>query len=216
MSDGARSPLRRLPDGTVKQVGPLTGTQVWTVPGRANRPLAADREPPRPLAPGEHDRMCAFCVDRYLDTTPEKVRLVAPGFAELRRVPADELGDTVAEFRRFGNLFEIVSAEYWRENHGFRQPSRIVEWAQRYLASPVGRAHLERLAAIGAEASGVEVSLEEAALDLLLESGRAVASWKRAPLKRRRRVLSSGEKPPASSVRKNAARPSSTTSRAPR
>lgn len=167
MSDGAKVPIRRLPDGTVKQVGPLTGTQVWTVPGRANRPLAAPREAPRRLEPGESDRLCAFCSGRYLETTPEKVRLVGAAFDEVRRVPAAELFDTEAEFRRFGNLFEIVSAEYWRENHGFRQPARIVEWAQEYLSSPAGRVHLESLAAIRAAASGAEVSLEEAALDLL-------------------------------------------------
>lgn len=156
-----------MPDGTVKQVGPLTGTRVWTVPGRANRPLAAPRQAPRLLASSDHDRLCAFCSGRYLETTPEKTRLVGPDFAEVRHVPAGALFDTVAEFRRFGNLFEIVSAEYWRENHGFRQPAAVVEWAQAYLSTPEGRAHLESLAAIRAAASGTEVSLEEAALDLL-------------------------------------------------
>jgi galactose-1-phosphate uridylyltransferase len=140
---------------------------VWTVPGRAHRPLVAPRDDPRRLAPGEERRLCAFCVDRYLETTPEKSRLVGPGFSELRRVPADEVDDTVAEFRRFGNLFEIVSAEYWRENHGFRQPASVIEWAQDYLSSPIGRAHLEKLAAIRAAASGVTQSLEEATLDLV-------------------------------------------------
>ncbi|MFT4214603.1 MAG: DUF4921 family protein [Microbacterium sp.] len=167
VNDGARPALIRLPDGTVKQIGPLTGTRVWTVPGRANRPLEAPRENARVLGPGDHGRLCAFCTDRYLETTPEKSRLVGPDFTELRRVPASSLNDTVAEFRRFGNLFEIVSAEYWRENHGFRQPARVVEWAQEYLTDPVGRAHLESLAAIRDRASGVETSLEEAALDLL-------------------------------------------------
>lgn len=167
MSDGAQSAIVRMPDGTVKQVGPLTGTRVWTVPGRAHRPLVAPRDDPRRLAPGEERRLCAFCVDRYLETTPEKSRLVGPGFSELRRVPADEVDDTVAEFRRFGNLFEIVSAEYWRENHGFRQPASVIEWAQDYLSSPIGRAHLEKLAAIRAAASGVTQSLEEATLDLV-------------------------------------------------
>lgn len=167
MNDGARSPLRKLPDGTVKQIGPLTGTRVWTVPGRANRPLDVARDATRPLAAGEHDRLCAFCAERYLETTPEKSRLVGPQYSELRHVPAAELNDTVAEFRRFGNLFEIVSAEYWRENHGFRQPAGVVEWAREYLASPQGRAHIESLAAIRAAATGTETSLEEAALDLL-------------------------------------------------
>lgn len=167
MSEGAPTPIRRLPDGTVKQVGPLTGTRVWTVPGRANRPLDAPRDAPRTLGRGEATRLCAFCSDRTLETTPEKARLVGPHFDELRHVPAAALGDTIAEFRRFGNLFEIVSAEYWRENHGFRQPSAVVEWAQEYLSAPSGRAHIESLAAIRAAATGEHVSTEEAALDLL-------------------------------------------------
>lgn len=167
MGDGARSAIRRLPDGTVKQVGPLTGTRVWTVPGRANRPLATPPEHARTLAPGEEGRLCAFCSDRYLETTPEKARLVGPDFTEVRHVAASDLTDTTAEFRRFGNLFEIVSAEYWRENHGFRQPAAVFEWAQEYLSDPVGRVHIEKLAEIRAAATGTTVSLEEAALDLL-------------------------------------------------
>ncbi|WP_374699897.1 DUF4921 family protein [Microbacterium sp. B24] len=111
--------------------------------------------------------MCAFCVDRYLETTPEKARLIGPRFEEVRRVPAHALNDSVAEFRRFGNLFEIVSAEYWRENHGYRQPTGIVQWAEEYLSDPVGRVHMEKLAEIRARAAGAETSLEEAALDLL-------------------------------------------------
>lgn len=167
MSDGASPAIRRLPDGTVKQIGPLTGTRVWTVPGRAGRPIAAPRDEPRPLGPGAATALCAFCSDRYLETTPEKSRLVGDDYDELRHVSAADLSSTVAEFRRFGNLFEIVSAEYWRENHGFRQPAAVVQWAQDYLSTPEGRAHLESLAAIRAAASGTPVSLEEAALDLL-------------------------------------------------
>ena len=89
----------------------LTGTRVWTVPGQAHRPLTAARPEPRRLARGEHTRLCAFCPDRYLETTPEKARLVGPDFVEHRHVPASRLFDSVAEFRRFANLFEIVSAE---------------------------------------------------------------------------------------------------------
>ncbi|GAA5029411.1 DUF4921 family protein [Microbacterium fluvii] len=165
--DASSTPLRRLPDGTVKQIGPLTGTRVWTVPGRGNRPLAAARDEPRRLGRGEERRLCAFCEDRYLETTPEKTRLVGPDYAELRRVPARELHDTVAEFRRFGNLFEIVSAEYWREDHGFRQPREIVEWAREYLADPQGRAHIAALQQVRERASGAAQSIEEAALDLV-------------------------------------------------
>ena len=34
------APLTRMADGTVKQISPFTGTEVWTVPGRGNRPIS--------------------------------------------------------------------------------------------------------------------------------------------------------------------------------
>ncbi len=67
--------LTRLPDGTIRQVSPLTGTAVWTVPGRAHRPLAPTA-PADPLPEHGRDRICAFCSGRMLDTPPEKARLV--------------------------------------------------------------------------------------------------------------------------------------------
>lgn len=164
------SALLRLPDGTIKQRGPLTGTEVWTVPGRAHRPIAVPHEDRHRLASGEGHRLCAFCQDRYLETTPEKDRLVrsADGaYAHVPRVPADALFDTVAELRRFGNLFEIVSAEYWRENYGFRQPSDVVRWADEYLSTSAGRAHIERLVAVRDAASGSSSDVEAGALDLV-------------------------------------------------
>ena len=99
MSDGAPRVIRRMPDGTVKQVGPLTGTRVWTVPGRANRPLATPPEHARALAPGEEGRLCAFCSDRYLETTPEKARLVREGdtWAVLDEIPAGRLDATTPD-----------------------------------------------------------------------------------------------------------------------
>mgnify|MGYP003283455042 CR=1 FL=1 len=42
-------PLTRLADGTVKQISPFTGTEVWTVPGRANRPISHPVAEVRPL-----------------------------------------------------------------------------------------------------------------------------------------------------------------------
>ena len=36
--------LQKMPDGTVKQVNPFTGTQVWTVPGRGKRPTVNKKE----------------------------------------------------------------------------------------------------------------------------------------------------------------------------
>lgn len=150
-------PLVRLADGTVLQVGPLTGTQVWTIPGRSHRPLTPSALASNPVGPDEHDRQCAFCADRYLETTPEKSRLVADGHGGFRvdeRRLASQLFDDVAEVRRFANLFEIVSASSWRTNHGFTPPPDITQWAERYLADPAGTEHIKGLLDYRADQGG--------------------------------------------------------------
>lgn len=131
-------------DGTVKQLNPFTGTEVWTVPGRGNRPLGLVRPYPLPLNPDEAGRHCAFCEARYLDTPPEKSRVVrdGDGWSTLYRTPAEELFDTVAEFRRVPNLFEILSFDYWNANYGFELPSRVRQRRDAYLASPAGLNHV--------------------------------------------------------------------------
>jgi hypothetical protein len=45
----------------VKQLNPFTGTEVWTVPGRGNRPLGLAHPDPRPLDPDAAGAHCAFC-----------------------------------------------------------------------------------------------------------------------------------------------------------
>jgi len=73
----------RLADGTVKQQNLLTGTEVWTVPGRGNRPLTAPHTDHNPIdheADGHH---CAFCCGRYLETPPHKQRLARRRFSEV-------------------------------------------------------------------------------------------------------------------------------------
>jgi galactose-1-phosphate uridylyltransferase len=76
---GVPEPLTRLADGTVKQISPVTGTVVWTVPGRSDRPVPTPARPVRPLEPHEHRDACAFCADRLLETPPERARLVCDG-----------------------------------------------------------------------------------------------------------------------------------------
>ena len=141
-------PLTRMADGTVKQVNPLTGTRVWTVPGRAHRPLGAPGRPPAPLDPAAAGRHCAFCARNYRETPPEKSRLVRlPGdgggrWLTLEHLPAERLDETVAEFRRVPNLFEILPYEYWRANYGYAPPRDAEAHRRSYLASPAGRAHV--------------------------------------------------------------------------
>jgi galactose-1-phosphate uridylyltransferase len=159
--------LTRLRDGTVKQVSPLTGTTVWTVPGRANRPLPSAPEVREPIRPGDAERLCAFCSDRALEVTVEKSRrVVDPVPRTLHHVQASELTASVAELRRVPNLFEILGVDYWRTNHGYRVPDEVRRRAQAYLDDPAGRAHLLRVLRSRAAASGRDVDDET----LLLEA----------------------------------------------
>ena len=93
---------------------PVAATGRW---GRSTRA--------RSLDPNQHDAHCAFCARRYLETPPEKARLIRTGngFATLRHLHAEALFDTVAEFRRVPNLFEIVSFDYWQKNFDYRCPT---------------------------------------------------------------------------------------------
>lgn len=196
-------PLVRLADGTVKQVNPITGTRVWTVPGRGNRPLAQPTQDARPLEPGDRTHFCAFCSGRYSETTPEKSRLLAlpdgelgapgatlapapspsaggpasqpaglaadspapastptpaaspaPGFLLQEATPASALHATTAAFRRIPNLFEILSFDYWRLNHGFTLPEQARAHMSTYLAEPEGREHVAGIARTKLRASG--------------------------------------------------------------
>ena len=149
-------PLKRLPDGTIKQVNPLTGTKVWTLPGRGARPIGLPPRPPLPIDPGDHDRHCAFCAARMLETTPEIARLVRPNgtWKELRGLLAEELDDTVAEFRLIPNLFEILTYDYWHLTHGFEPTPESQAHREAYLLTPAGKAHVTALARIRMRARG--------------------------------------------------------------
>ena len=150
-------PLTRLADGTVKQISPFTGTEVWTVPGRANRPISHPVAEVRPLEAADRTHSCAFCSGRYLETPPEKARVVRRadgGFERLDALTASALFDTVAEFRRVPNLFEILSFDYWHINHGYEIPDAARERMEAYLADPAGAAHVARVARSKLRASG--------------------------------------------------------------
>ncbi|WP_300906572.1 DUF4921 family protein [Corynebacterium stationis] len=47
------SPFTQMADGTLKQINPFSGTEVWTVPGRAHRPVDE-------VAPESKASSCAF------------------------------------------------------------------------------------------------------------------------------------------------------------
>ncbi len=141
--------LTTMADGTVKQLNPFSGTEVWTVAGRGNRPLGVTLPDPVPLDLTQHGRYCAFCEQRYLDTPPEKSRMVRhpdDRRETLYGIPPEDLFATVAEFRRVPNLFEILSYAYWHANYRYTLPPRVEARKTAYLTSPTGRDHVLRVA----------------------------------------------------------------------
>ncbi len=161
--------LRRMADGTIKQINPFTGTEVWTVPGRAGRPIGS----PNPNAIKPIDRhaeadYCDFCEARYLRTPPEKARLVRDGneYRTLRDVAAGQLFDTRAEFRRLPNLFEIISFDYWAKNHNYSQNEAIERRKAEYMAEAAGHSHVLDILAHKLKLLGMsETDLADLALD---------------------------------------------------
>ncbi len=165
--------LTQLRDGTTKQLNPFSGTEVWTVAGRGNRPLGVHAPEPKPLDPAEHDQHCVFCNGRKLETPPEKSRVVRRpdgGWETHYRTPAEELDATEAEFRRIPNLFEILSFDYWHLNYGYELPERVRDRRDAYLASPAGKSHVlamvwAKLSASGRTAAEIDALSEEEKLE---------------------------------------------------
>ncbi|MFA6455391.1 MAG: DUF4921 family protein, partial [Bacteroidota bacterium] len=134
-----------MPDGTVKQINPFTGTEVWAVPGRGNKPLTnAGNTTPNPIQKKETEEYCSFCKSRYFDVPPEKARLVKVNdrYETLNHIPPDQYGNTVAEFRRTGNLFEIVTIDYWKKNYGYKLNTELTAWRDSYINNPLGSKHI--------------------------------------------------------------------------
>ncbi|PIE82763.1 MAG: DUF4921 domain-containing protein [Candidatus Contendobacter odensis] len=159
-------------DGTIKQVNPFTGTAVWTVPGRGNRPLGINSQTPTAINPAKHDAHCAFCAKRYLETPPEKARLIKVNneFITLRYLMVDQLSETTAEFRRIPNLFEIISFDYWQKNFNYKLSETAESHKKNYLASPAGRRHAFQVIAQRLKASGLdEVAQERLPMDEQLQ-----------------------------------------------
>ena len=136
--------LIRMRDGTIKQLNPFTGTEVWSVPSRGHRPLRHDGNAGSPLDPARDGAHCAFCHGRLFETPPEKARLVqtATGWETLKGLTADQLFDTEWVFRRVPNLFEIVSFDYWEKNYSYFLPPALQTRKDSYLAGPRGRRHV--------------------------------------------------------------------------
>ncbi len=130
-------------DGTIKQLNPFSGTEVWTVPGRANRPLEVKNPDPADIDPNQLGHHCTFCTQRVLETPPEKARLVRKNDdARIYRSTDVDMLTREWEFRRVPNLFEILSFDYWAKNYGYQLPQEAIGRMEAYMADPAGRSHV--------------------------------------------------------------------------
>jgi galactose-1-phosphate uridylyltransferase len=141
-----QNPYFTMPDGTLKHINPLTGTEVWTVSGRAHRPLYNRAlKPPKPLAKAAKENHCDFCESEYFRTPPEKARIILTSdgqYQKIERMNPDLIEASRALFRRIANLFEIVTFEYWAKNHGFQLSPSQNQWKQNYLGNTRGLKHV--------------------------------------------------------------------------
>ncbi len=134
-----------MPDGTLKHINPLTGTEVWTVPDRAYRPNSRPVKPPKAFQQVPKENYCDFCQVNYFKTPPEKSRLVQAAngsYEKVDEITPDKLESSYAHFRRVSNLFEIVTSDYWIKNHGFQFSKAQLEWRRVYLAHAHGLEHV--------------------------------------------------------------------------
>ncbi|RPI18966.1 MAG: DUF4921 family protein [Ignavibacteriae bacterium] len=147
-----------MPDGTIKQLNPFTGTEVWTVPGRGNRPnIYNNREKAEPIEIHVPEDYCSFCETRYFETPPEKSRLICENgeYAKLDNLNAEEYFNTTADFRRVPNLFEIVTLHYWEKNYSFKMTSHQLEQKEKYFSTPKGREHIHNILAYKLNLQGI-------------------------------------------------------------
>ena len=139
-----------MPDGTVKQINPFTGNEVWAVPGRSSRPLSnsGKKSEKREITEPE-DAICSFCSSRYFETPPEKFRWIRndSDWDRIAALSPENYFETIAEFRCVPNLFEIVTLDYWKKNYGYEPPVSEIERLQAYASSEAGIQHLREVIA---------------------------------------------------------------------
>jgi galactose-1-phosphate uridylyltransferase len=159
-------------DGTVKQTNPFNGTEVWSIPGRGNKPVTNGIPlTAKKISAGTHDPSCIFCQHQYTRIAPEKSRLVKVNDRHETQyyLLPNQIEEHAAEFRRVGNMFEILSMEYWKKNYRYGVPISIDQWRDAYMKHPVGLQHIDAIGRYKLLQSGMT---EEQAESILTASRR--------------------------------------------
>lgn len=164
-----------MPDGTVKQINPFTGNEVWAVPGRASKPSQNGigmTEAEHALEGIDLQAVCSFCEKRYFEAPPEKSRWIRSDheWTEMAALQPEQYFETTAEFRRVANLFEIVTLDYWKKNYGYHPPAHELERMERYIASPIGMKHLADIVAYKLSFSSASHAAELTEAEILRHS----------------------------------------------
>ncbi len=170
---------RSMPDGTIKQINPLTDREVWTIPGRKNKPITnakpKNRQKISPMS-NSHEDYCNFCETKYSNTPPEKGRLVKENghYKILSRLNPDQIFSQLADLRRIPNLFEIVTTDYWKKNYNFQLNGVNKKWKERYLSQKKGLEHVLGIINLKLKLSGLSPEeIEKMSSDQKLEMANA-------------------------------------------
>lgn len=130
-------------DGTIKQINPISKTEVWTVPGRKNRPLSSIPKVRKKIE-SENIHTCPFCKENYFKTPPENLRMIKNDnrFEFQSKLNYAEVMNTEAEFRLIPNLFEIITYNYWAKNYGYKLTGFCKEAMEKYISTSDGLNHI--------------------------------------------------------------------------
>ncbi len=150
--------LKKLADGTIRQINPFTGTEVLTIPGRSSRPAAKTSAAAQPSGKRDPEDYCDLCEGKYLNTPPEKERLIqkGAGYVSLKNLPAGELSLSRPLFRRIPNLFEILTFDYWQKNFNVTLSAEQENRKREYISDPDGRRHLLNVIDLKIKRSGLD------------------------------------------------------------
>ena len=93
------------------------------------------------------ENCCVFCEGRYLETPPEKARVVRSGgtFVTHKNLTVEDVQASKAEFRRVANFYEIVRYEYWRINYDHKLDAEIASRRDKYLSTDGGKEHVNAM-----------------------------------------------------------------------
>ncbi len=156
--------IEKFKDGTVRYRNAIFGTECWYTPHRRHRPgQNGAHSPSKPAVLCDPQDYCSFCPAHYRRTTPEKGRLLCEGndWRMQETLTAEEVFGRAAEFRRIGNLYEIISYDYWKHRYGRSLSPECRRRMEVYLSTSLGREHTAELLS----ARGIRVKPGDADFD---------------------------------------------------